>query len=187
MKRRTRTPRDPVKSLFITIVLACCLVACRPSEPEVSPHVGTPVAYNPDEFPAADELVELTREQWLERLQEDEFNILREHHTEVPFHNEFDDHHEHGIYVCAGCGNPLFSSEHKFDSGTGWPSYTQPIEDGRVGFAEDRSRARIRTEIHCDRCGGHLGHVFPDGPPPTGDRYCVNSLSLDFVPSDPAE
>jgi len=92
-------------------------------------------------------------------------------------------HHAEGWYVCAACGLPLFSSKDKFDSGTGWPSFTRPVREGYVHTERDTSYGMLRTEIHCARCGGHLGHVFEDGPPPTGMRYCVNSVSLRFVPN----
>jgi peptide-methionine (R)-S-oxide reductase len=122
-------------------------------------------------------------EEWQAVLTPEQFRVLRQHGTERAFTGAYHDHHEKGTYACAACGAPLFSSEHKFDSGTGWPSYWQPVEPGRVGEREDRSFFTRRTEVHCDRCGGHLGHVFPDGPKPTGLRYCINSASLRFEPA----
>jgi peptide-methionine (R)-S-oxide reductase len=109
--------------------------------------------------------------------------VLREEGTERPFSGEFHDHHESGTYVCAGCGLPLYESSTKFDSGTGWPSFYEAIE-GKVETEVDRSLGMVRTEVHCSRCGGHLGHVFPDGPEPTGMRHCINSVSLDFQPAE---
>lgn len=129
--------------------------------------------------PVGDEL-QLAESEWRERLTGEEFRILREEGTERAFTGRWHDHGGDGVYRCAGCGAPLFSSEHKFDSGTGWPSFYEPIAEGRVETRKDRSIGMVRTEVHCARCGGHLGHVFDDGPEPTGLRYCVNSISLDF-------
>ena len=125
--------------------------------------------------------VQKSKEEWKQILTPVEFNILREKGTEYAFTGEYFDHKEKGIYVCAGCGNELFTSESKYDSGCGWPSFFEPVEEKKVGEFEDRSHGMVRTEIVCNKCGGHLGHVFPDGPKPTGLRYCVNSVSLDFI------
>jgi len=137
---------------------------------------------HPDRWadPPVGQELELSAAEWRERLSEKEFRVLREQGTEGAFTGRWHDHHGEGVYRCAGCGAPLFSSEHKFDSGTGWPSYYRPIADGRVETETDRSLGMARTEVHCARCGGHLGHVFEDGPEPTGLRYCINSVSLDF-------
>ena len=131
-----------------------------------------------------DEKVEKTDAEWRESLTAEQYRVLRKEGTERAFTGRWWDHHEDGTYTCAGCGAPLFGSTHKFDSGTGWPSFSQPVQDGRVVEREDRKLFMRRTEVHCDRCGGHLGHVFPDGPAPTGQRFCVNSASLGFEPSD---
>lgn len=122
---------------------------------------------------------------WRAILSDHEYYVLRKQGTERAFTGEFWDHHEHGTYVCGGCGEPLFSSDHKFESGTGWPSFTQAVDGGRVTTRSDISLGMKRVEILCGSCGGHLGHVFPDGPKPTGERYCVNSASLDFVAAEP--
>jgi peptide-methionine (R)-S-oxide reductase len=106
--------------------------------------------------------------------------VLRQEGTESAFTGRWHDNHARGIYRCAGCGAPLFHSAHKFESGTGWPSFYRPIEEGRVERDVDSSHGMVRNEVHCARCGGHLGHVFDDGPRPTGLRYCINSISLDF-------
>ena len=125
--------------------------------------------------------VELPTERWKQLLTAEEFHVLREEGTERAFSGDLWDHHGDGVYTCSACGLPLFDSETKFESGTGWPSYYTPIGDDNVGETVDRSYGMVRTEVHCNRCGGHLGHVFPDGPAPTGLRYCINSASLDFV------
>jgi len=119
-------------------------------------------------------------EQWRTELNEIEYNVLREAGTERAFTGDLWDHKEDGIYVCRGCQLPLFDSTTKFKSGTGWPSYYQPYNTVNVAEDTDFILGYARTEIHCARCGGHLGHVFKDGPPPTGLRYCINSVSLDF-------
>lgn len=121
-----------------------------------------------------------TDEEWKEELTAEEYRILREKGTEPAFSGKYWDNHKKGIYHCAACGNPLFDSETKFESGTGWPSFYQPVEAGNVATETDKSYGMVRTEVLCNRCGGHLGHVFEDGPKPTGLRYCINSASLDF-------
>ena len=123
-----------------------------------------------------------TAKEWREQLSPEAFHVAREHGTEAPFSGQYYDNKESGIYNCICCGTPLFESETKFDSGTGWPSYYESIE-GAVTEIKDNSFGMIRTEVVCATCDAHLGHVFPDGPEPTGLRYCINSVCLDFQES----
>lgn len=124
-----------------------------------------------------------TEAEWQAQLSPEQFAILRAKGTERPFCGMFYDNHQDGLYLCAGCDLPLFSSSAKFDSGTGWPSFLQPVAAENITALPDHSHGMHRTEILCTRCAGHLGHVFEDGPPPLGLRYCLNSESLRFVPS----
>lgn len=126
--------------------------------------------------------VQKTDAEWRAALTRDRYKILRGHSTERPYSSELNSEKRRGTFICAACGQHLFSSATKFDSGTGWPSFWQPIDDGAVGTEIDRSFLMVRTEVHCARCGGHLGHVFSDGPRPTGLRYCINGLALGFLP-----
>jgi len=126
-------------------------------------------------------LVEKTEAEWRQQLTPEQFAVLREHATERPGSCALLAEHRAGTFFCAGCGNVLFVADRKFESGTGWPSFFAPVE-GAVATTVDSSWGMKRTEVHCSRCGGHLGHVFEDGPPPTGLRYCINGVALTFGP-----
>ncbi|MEZ4408514.1 MAG: peptide-methionine (R)-S-oxide reductase MsrB [Polyangiales bacterium] len=176
--------RSLFQGLFGALVAAACDRAAAQSPhanrraPARSPAVPADGGATP---PVTDRLT-LTDAQWRQRMTPEQFHVMREQGTERAFTGAYWNNHERGTYLCSACGNPLFRSEDKFDSGTGWPSYTRPLEDGRVAQSRDDSLGMTRNEVHCARCGGHLGHVFDDGPPPTGLRYCINSVSLAFRP-----
>ena len=153
---------------YLAILLSCLCLSAFAEKPEPVPKAQLPK----------------TEAEWKERLTDQEFEILRKEGTERAYTGDLLQEKRAGWYTCAGCGNPVFSSETKFESGTGWPSFYQPLSEEAIGTREDRKFWMVRTEVHCAHCGGHLGHVFEDGPEPTGLRYCLNSAALDFVPKE---
>ena len=128
--------------------------------------------------------IDLPEQEWRKRLTPEQYHVLREAGTERAFTGRYWNNHEDGVYRCAGCGEPLFESDTKYDSGSGWPSFTRPMAPEAVDEHSDVSHGMVRTEVRCAKCDGHLGHVFPDGPGPEGLRYCMNSASLDFKPGE---
>ena len=125
----------------------------------------------------------LTDAEWHARLSSEQYRVMRAHGTERACTSPLNAETRHGTYNCTGCGQALFTTDAKFESGTGWPSFFQPVNAAAVGTTEDRGWGMVRTEVHCNNCGSHLGHVFPDGPAPTQQRYCMNGVSLDFQPA----
>lgn len=165
---------DPMRNVLILLAVCSVGLLVLAGEPRVESEPAPSMRYE----------VQKTEAEWKKILTPEQYHILRRHGTERAFTGKYWDHHAAGTYVCAGCGKRLFSSRHKFDSGTGWPSFWQPIASGVLGSERDTKLGMVRTEVHCARCGGHLGHVFDDGPKPTGLRYCINSAALKFVPAN---
>ncbi len=173
--------RDLLGLLAATPVLAACQGAQGQDGPWPGP--STAISYVTTPPPPVGQRLVLSDDEWRRRLTRAQYEILRTQRTEPSFSCELWREHRTGTFFCGGCGAPLFSSQHKFESGTGWASFYQPIESGRVDEHRDVSLGMVRVEVRCARCDGHLGHVFDDGPPPMGMRYCINGSILEFRPA----
>ncbi|MFL5753953.1 MAG: peptide-methionine (R)-S-oxide reductase MsrB [Bacteroidia bacterium] len=158
--------------LIINLSLASLFASCQNNT--------TKVIINPQKADPMSDKINKTEEEWKKTLSPEQYNILREKGTEAPYSGKYNMHFEKGKYVCAACGYELFESGNKFESHCGWPSFDDEIAGGRITKKTDYTHGMVRTEIMCGKCGGHLGHIFDDGPTSTGKRYCVNSLSIDF-------
>lgn len=167
---------------FVTLV-SMPLLFCMSCNAQKSPVVADIAPSFVNEKGESIERIQLTDDVWAKRLSKEAFTVMRKEGTERAFTGTYWDNHEKGVYTCAACDLTLFDSETKFESGTGWPSFYKPIDKTHVGEDRDVTLGMVRTEVHCNRCGGHLGHVFDDGPAPTGLRYCMNSVSLGFKPA----
>jgi peptide-methionine (R)-S-oxide reductase len=158
---------------FVLIIIALGFFACNGNSQNNTSN-------NPKPTSTMSEKIEKSDEEWKKVLSPQQYEVLREKGTEMPYSGKYYLHKEKGTYICAACGAELFRSDTKFDAGCGWPSFSDVVDSSRVVYTKDKSHGMIRTEITCAKCGGHLGHIFDDGPAPTGLRYCINSVSIEF-------
>lgn len=178
---------EKMMRMIMTVVLSLAIIACNSPKNESPDKTNDMEKKNPVYSNTDTSKVTMPEEEWKKILSKDVYNIARMKGTERPFSSKFENFHEVGTYYCAVCGNPLFQSDTKFESGCGWPSFYQPISKESIVYLPDNSHGMKRTEVECGRCKAHLGHVFNDGPPPTGLRYCINGVVLDFEKAKEAE
>ena len=177
------------RSLILLLACAVVLVGCRErTETSTAPKESITVAVaSATEAKTMVKKVEKSDAEWRGELSSDAYQVLRKSGTEAPFSGQYWNTFDAGTYVCAACGNSLFASDAKFSSSCGWPSFFEALHEDSLVYVEDRAHGMVRTEIRCGKCGGHLGHVFDDGPPPTGKRYCLNSVAMQLVDEPAAE
>lgn len=176
-----------MKLKYLHILLACTLIAGSCHSQNEKPIMENKYKSNPHYSRTDNNKVVISEEEWKKILSPEVYQIARQKGTERPWTSKFENFKEFGTYYCAACGNALFKSDTKFDSGCGWPSFYEPISKGSIIYTPDNSHGMTRTEVQCGRCKAHLGHVFEDGPPPTGLRYCINGVVLDFEKAKEAE